>query len=146
MKQEKYIYTDGRDVVVTDYNLKTRKADYQLKGITNFGLAIVKTPNVPGSIIALIGLTLLANVFYHFIPSAAFEWFSFPSITKEHLVLLGAAITVAGTAWIILTPRKYAVWIETAEGIKRVVVSKSKEYIEQILHAIRRARLSKVEN
>src|SRR5258708_7566957 len=110
MTQEKYIYTDGKDVVVTQSNLQTGKANYQLNGITNFGLAIVKAPNIPGSIITLIGLTILTNVFYHFIPGAAFEWLSLPTIIPEYLILLGAGITAAGLAWIILTPKRYAVW------------------------------------
>ena len=128
MKPAKFLYTDGRDVVVTESTFKTKKAQYSLKGIIDFGVAVLRPQLLPGLVMTLIGLTLAANWYYHFIPRGFFDFFSIPSslATSNLQLILGICITCIGLAYMLLTKRRYVVRIETAEGQKNVVVSMSK--------------------
>ncbi len=142
MKPGKFLYTDGRDVVVTDSTLKTKKAQYRLQGIIDFGLTVLRPQILPGLVLTLIGLTLVSNWYFHFIPTTFFDFFSIPASfsTSNLQLILGICIACVGLAYMLLTKRRYVVRIETAEGKKHAVVSQSKEYIDQILNAIRKAK------
>jgi hypothetical protein len=145
MKQTKFLYTDGRDVVVTQSVLQTKKALYRLKGITAFGLEILKPSRLPGLLLLLIGITLAVNGFYPFIPESFFEWLSLPTAFTKPIIQIsiGVFILSIGIVLILLTRNRYAVRIETAEGDKDVVISRKKEYVNQILNAIQKAKLFK---
>src|SRR6478609_11801399 len=144
MEHKKFLYTDGRDVVVTQSTFQTKKALYSLKGITDFGLAVLKPKRLPGLILFLVGLALVANAYFYFIPFSVFEFFSVPReyATSNIQILIGAGIACVGIALMLLLPKRYALRIETAEGKKNVVISKSKEYVDQIQAAIRKAKNS----
>jgi hypothetical protein len=145
MEQKKFLYTDGRDVVVTQSTFQTKKALYSLKGITDFGLAVLKPKRVPGLILFLVGITLAANAYYYyFIPFSFFTFFGIPLeyATSNIQILVGAGIACIGIALMLLLPKRYALRIETAEGKKNVVISKSKEYVDQIQTALRKAKSS----
>ena len=144
MKKDKFLYTDGRHVVVTQSTLQVKNAEYQLRGITNFGMAVITAPKLPGLIITLIGLTLVANAFFHFIPSTFFDSIYFPSLNLmlDSQIIIGGTVIIAGLALLIFATKRYALRIQTADGNKNVVVSRKREYVDQILHAIRKARLT----
>ena len=144
MKTAKFLYTDGRDVVVTQSTLQVKKTEYQLRGITNFGMAVITAPKLPGLVITLIGMTIVANAFFHFIPSTFFDSISFPSLdlTLDSQIIIGGSVTLAGIALLISATKRYALRIQTAEGNKNVVVSRKREYVDQILHALRKARMT----
>jgi len=144
MEHKKYLYTDGRDVVVTQSTFQTKKALYSLKGITDFGLAVLKPKRLPGLILFLFGLTIAANGYFYFIPFSFFEFLKIPReyATSNIQILVGAGIACIGIALMLLLPKRYALRIETAEGKKNVVVSRSKEYVDQIQTALRKAKHS----
>ena len=137
MKPLKFLYTDGRDVVVTDYMLETKKARYYLKGVTNFGLAVIKPRVFPGIIIAVFGLVMICDVYFNLTPYN--NLFNLNNATE---FFIGTGAALIGVILVILTRRKYALRIETVEGCKHVVTSRSKEYIDQVLTAIRKAKMS----
>lgn len=146
MKEANFLYTDGRDVVVTQSTLKTKKGVYLLKGITDLSLAVLKPLRLPGLILALIGLTLLTNGFWYFIPASFWDTLAIPAryTTANIQIFAGAIITVLGICYMVLIPKRYAVRIETAEGEKDAVVSNRREYVKQIFNAIRKARSTKI--
>ena len=144
MENKKFLYTDGRDVVVTQSTFQTRKALYSLKGITDFGLAVLKPKRIPGLILFLVGVTIAANGYFYFIPTSFFDFFKIPLeyATSNIQILVGAGIACIGIALMLLLPQRYALRIETAEGKKNAVISKSREYVDQIQTAIRKAKNS----
>ena len=146
MKPVKFLYTDGRDVVVTQSILKTKKGQYRLKGVTDFGLAILRPQRLPGLLFTLIGLTFAFNWYFQFIPTRFFDFFSIPSsfATSNLQLLIGISLICIGLAYMLLMKRRYVVRIETAEGKKNAVISRSKEYIDQILNAIRKAKPTRI--
>lgn len=145
MKEANFLYTDGRDVVVTHSTLKTRRGLYRLKGITDMSLAVLRPQRLPGLLMTLIGLTLIANGFLYFIPGSFYDLFSIPArfITSDFQFLMGAIITGLGITYMLVTRKRYAIRIETAEGEKDAVVSKRREYVNQIFNAVRKAKSTK---
>ena len=146
MKDANFLYTDGRDVVVTQSTLKTKKGVYLLKGITDLSLAVLKPLRLPGLLLAIIGLTLLANGFWYFIPPTFWDALAIPArfTTSNIQIFTGAIIAILGICYMALIPRRYAVRIETAEGEKDAVVSNRREYVKQIFNAVRKARSTKI--
>lgn len=146
MKDANFLYTDGRDVVVTQSTLKTKRGVYLLKGITDLSLAVLKPQRLPGLILTLIGLTLLANGFWYFIPASFYDSLAIPSrfTTANIHIFVGAIIAVLGISYMLLIPRRYAIRIETAEGEKDAVVSNRREYVKQIFNAVRKARSTRI--
>lgn len=144
MEHKKFLYTDGRDVVVTQSTFQTKKTLYSLKGITDFGLEVLRPKRLPGFIVLLVGLLIAANGYFYFIPLSFFEFFRIPirHATSNIQILIGGGIACIGIALMLLLQKRYAVRIETAEGKKDAVVSRSKEYVYQILSAIRKAKAS----
>lgn len=137
MKPLKFLYTDGRDVVVTDYMLETKKARYYLKGVTNFGLAVIKPKFLPGLTFFVVGIALVADVYFNLTP-----YNNLINLTPTVEFFAGIGTILVGFILMIMTRRKYALRIETAEGYKHVVISKSKEYIDQVLNALRKAKMT----
>ncbi len=137
MKPLKFLYTDGRDVVVTDSILETKKARYYLKGVTNFGLAVIKPRLFPGLALIISGIALIADTYFDLTP-----YNNLLNLTTTMEFFIGAGAALVGLIFMIIPRKKYALRIETAEGYKHVVISKSKEYIEQVLNALRRAKMT----
>lgn len=57
-------------------------------------------------------------------------------------LIIGIASFLIGMVYLILSRKKYALCIETAEGNKNVVISKKKEYIDQVIEALQKAKNS----
>ena len=146
VKEGNFLYTDGRDVVVTQSTLKTKRGVYLLKGITDLSLAVLRPQRLPGLIVTLIGLILFANGFWYFIPASFFDSLAIPArfTTANTQVFVGSIIMVLGISLMLLIPRRYAVRIETAEGEKDAVISKRREYVKQIFNAVRKARSTRI--
>ncbi len=144
MEQNRFLYSDGREVFVTQSALKTKRALYRLKGITDFGLTVLRPNRLPGLILLIIGLTIAANGFFYFIPASFFESLSIPLkyAAPGVLIPVGVGIAIIGIILMLLMRKRYAVRIETAEGEKDAVVSEKKEYVDQIVTAIRKGKSS----
>jgi hypothetical protein len=143
MKTLNFLYTDGRDVVVTDSELEAKGSTYSLKGITDFGLAIIKPNILPGILILLLGVFIVADAYFFWIPDASMEKVSLPTVSEgraEIELIAGIIIMVIGCCYFLFARKRYALSIETAEGIKNVVVSKKREYINQVIDALQKAK------
>ena len=58
MEHDKVIYTDGRDVTVTDSILKVRNHAYKISGITRSTLWTIRPERWPASLLLLLGIGL----------------------------------------------------------------------------------------
>ena len=142
MKTENVLYTDGHDVTVTDSVLRVKKKWYNLDGISKHGFSIIQPVRLPGILLVAVGSFLTA--------AGVAEWVTrfMPATVVMRLnelsVGLGLLLLLIGIATIISMSERYAVSITTAEGEKHVVVSKRKDYITQIVHALNEAFFARV--
>jgi len=140
MASDKVIYTDGRDVTVTDSALKVRSTSYNLNGITKFSFWTIRPDRLPGILLLLLGIATALLGYLKKIPAAM-------DIQTENGMLggntlawgVGIALAIAGLLILLLAKERYAVRIRTAEGEKNAVVSSKREYIAQIVDAVHSA-------
>jgi hypothetical protein len=141
MKDTKFLYTDGRGVVVTDSEFQVHKNHYRLNGITKFGLSVIRPNKLPAVILAGIGVLLFMTGKFELVPQSMLDSMKISNVGafNETLIIAGAIFTLLGLVLIILLRERYAVRIATAEGDKNAVVSTKKEYIKQIVDALGKA-------
>ena len=142
MEAEKILYTDGKEVIVTDSFIKVKKSLYPLKGITNPSLYIIQ-PDWVSPFIAL-GLGALAFTLgaLELIPQTLMPNVRIESISLTANVLamvLGATVVLLAFVAMGFMRERYAIRIETVEGEKNVIVSPKREYITGILEALNHA-------
>ncbi len=137
-------YTDGHQVTITDSGLKVRKTLYSLKGITRHRLSIISPPRIPFLFLVGLGTCLFIVGTMNLIPASWSTYvniFGFSLMVISLLMTGGVLLVLAGIFVMLRLREKYAVHIITPEGEKNVVVSHSREYINQILNALNRAFL-----
>jgi|SRR5688500_17948769 len=140
MTPDKVIYTDGRDVTVTDSALKVKNTSYNLSGITKLSFWTIKPERWPAVLLLLLGLTAAVLGFLGMIPSDVSVTAEDGMVSSNTLAIwVGLALAVLGLLLLLAARTKYAVRIGTAEGEKNAVVSQKREYIAQIVDAIHRA-------
>lgn len=142
MIHDKVLYTDGRDVTITDTMFQVRNMSYQLKGITKHGLHILKPFRLPGFLLLLAGAALLVSAILGLMPKnliSPVDLFGITLSGNAIILVIGAGIMLVSVLIIGLLRERYAVRIATAEGEKDVVVSKRKEYVTQIVNALNKA-------
>lgn len=140
MTQDRVIYTDGHDVVVTDSTLKVKNTSYRLNGITKFYLWTIKPERWPAVLLLLVGLVAAAAGFMSLLPAEMNINSNNGIINANTLALWGGLLLVLiGIIVLAVSRERYAVRIGTAEGEKNAVVSTQKEYIAQIVDAIHNA-------
>jgi len=139
MVQDRVIYTDGHAITVTDSRFQVNKMEYNLNGITKYGLFVLKPRRLPGILMVIIGLVAMGAGMLGLVPPTIIN----DTIINDGLVsgntialIVGAIIAVLGVLLLGLIRQRYSVRIVTAEGEKDVVVSSRKEYIQQIVDAI----------
>jgi hypothetical protein len=140
MVPNKVIYTDGRDVVVTDAVLKVKNASYRLNGITKLCLWTIRPDRWPGVSLVLIGLAAAAAGYLNVLPADLNIPADNGYLGANTIALWGgAALALIGVLALGLSKERYAVRIATAEGEKNAVVSYRREYISQIVDALHSA-------
>jgi len=140
MTPDRVIYTDGRDVTVTDSTLKVKNTSYKLSGITKLSFWTIRAERWPGVLLLLIGLTALVLGFMGLVPADMTVRADNGTIDSNTLAIwLGVGLTVVGLVSLMLAHERYAVRIGTAEGEKNAVVSRKREYIAQIVDAVNNA-------
>lgn len=142
MIPDKVIYTDGRDVTVTDSKFQVKNHEYKLNGITRCVLYVMKPERTPGILFLLVGLGLIVCGFLNVFTPNLFPDISFGNNTFTANVVaswLGASLALVGILIIAVVKERYAVRIATAEGEKDAVISSKKEYVTQIVDAINQA-------
>lgn len=140
MAQDKVIYTDGRDVTVTDSALQVKNTSYRLSGITKLSLWTIRPDRWPAILLLLLGLAAAVLGFMRMVP-AEFNVQTNEGLLSSNTVALwvGIALALLGLIMLLLAKERYAVRIGTAEGEKNAVVSRKREYIAQIVDAIHNA-------
>ena len=140
MTPDNVIYTDGRDVTVTDSTLKVKNTSYKLSGITKLTLWTIRPDRWPGILLLLLGVTAMVLGFMSLLPAEMNLETDSGAVSSNTLaVWIGIGLTVIGILILASAHERYAVRIGTAEGEKNAVVSTKREYIAQIVDAINRA-------
>lgn len=141
MTQDGVIYTDGREVTVTPYQFIVGKTEYLLEGITTIRLFTLRGNKLPAIVLILLGIMgVLAGWKQLFSGAINSAQAGTHVVTFNQLVVYGGIILfVMGALWFALVQDKYAIRITTAEGEKDAVVSTKKDYINQIVSALREA-------
>lgn len=140
MTPDNVIYTDGRDVTVTDSTLKVRNTSYKLSGITKLTLWTIRPDRLPAILLLLLGVTAMVLGFMNLVPAEMNLETDSGAVSSNTLAIwVGIGLTVIGILILASAHERYAVRIATAEGEKNAVVSTKREYIAQIVDAINRA-------
>ena len=140
MTPDKVIYTDGRDVTVTDSALKVKNTSYNLSGITKLSFRTIRAERWPGILLLVLGLAALAFGLFGTVPADINVQTDDGTIGGDLLAVWGGiALSVIGLISLMVAHDRYAVRIGTAEGEKNAVVSRKREYIAQIVDAVHSA-------
>jgi hypothetical protein len=140
MIQDKVIYTDGRDVTVTDSTLKVKNTAYKINGITRFTLWTIRPDRWPGVLLMLLGVAALLCGWLGLIPADMNMRTDDGVVSSNMLAIwIGAGLFLLGLLFLALTRERYAVRISTAEGDKNALVSNKREYVAQIVDALNKA-------
>jgi hypothetical protein len=138
--EDKVIYTDGRDVTVTDSTLKVKNTAYKINGITKLCLWTIRPERWPGVLLMVLGLTALVLGWLGMMPADMNMTTDNGVISGNTLALwVGGALFLIGLLILALTRERYAVRITTAEGDKNALVSPKREYVAQIVDALNKA-------
>lgn len=140
MKPDRVIYTDGRDVTVTDTAFKVKNTSYSIKGITKLSFWTIHPDRWPGVVLMLLGITAGVIAYLGLFPGEMGVRTDTGVLPANTLWLwVGILVAVVGVLTIVLARERYAVRIGTAEGEKNAIVSRKREYIAQIVDAIHSA-------
>lgn len=140
MERDNVIYTDGRDVTVTDSTLKVRNHAWGINGIMRSTLWTIKPARGPALILMLLGLGLAISGWLDVLPATMAINSGSETVSVNTLALWsGLALIVVAIITLAVSRQRYAVRIVTAEGEKDALVSTKREYVAQIVNAIDRA-------
>lgn len=140
MATDRVIYTDGRDVTVTDSTLKVKNTSYKLTGITKLSFWTIRPDRWPAVVLLLLGIGSAILGFIGIIPADVNVRTDGGIISGNTLaVWIGIALIAIGLLMLMLAHERYAVRIGTAEGERNAVVSRKREYIAQIVDAVHSA-------
>lgn len=148
MKTEGILYTDGHNVTVTYSTIQVKKKWYSLRGITKHSFSVLSPIRFQFVLMLIVGLILSIAGLMGFMPASARDWsitLVGVSISANELAFYsGIVMTLLACLLMLFVPERYALTITTAEGEKNVVVSKRKEYINQIINALNEAFLAHI--
>ena len=144
MKTENVLYTDGHDVTVTDSVLRVKRKWYDLDGISKHGFSIIQPVRLRGILLLIAGGLFTAAGAGNFVTRIVPGVSAVTMNANELSLGLGLLLLLVGTATMISMSERYAVSITTAEGEKHVVVSKRRDYITQIVHALNEAFFARI--
>ena len=140
MTPDKVIYTDGRDVTVTESALKVKSTSYKLSGITKVMMRTIHPDRWPGILLLLLGLAAAVFGFLNMVPADMSLRTDSGIVDSNTLAIwVGIGLALIGIFILASMHDRYAVRIGTAEGEKNAVVSRKREYIAQIVDAIHNA-------
>jgi hypothetical protein len=142
MIPDKVLYTDGRGITVTDSTFQVKKMSYQINGITNHGLLILRPERLPGMLLLIVGFIVAVTGILNLIPATFIPDMKIKDgYVSANIIAMwtGGALALIGLLILVIVRERYAVRIATAEGEKNAVVSDKKEYISQIVNALNEA-------
>lgn len=146
MIQDHVIYTNGRDVTVTDSTLEVRNTKYRLKGIIKYSFSVLRSERIPCVLLLILSTVLMVCGFLNTFPnpegvSIHGQYYGINLIA----IYVGAFLSIVAILLLIVLRERYSVRISTAEGEKDAVVSPHKEYITQIIDALNRATMKYID-
>jgi hypothetical protein len=139
MTQGKVLYTDGHKVVVTDSTLEVAGNRYRLDGIIRFSCLTIPPNRLPIALGVTVAMVFMALGIFSLVPDQLIPQLhvgSFAFSARPLAIIFGGTLLIASLVFMFLDGEKYSVHIVTAEGEKKVLVSKQKEYIEMIGEAL----------
>lgn len=150
MKAEGVLYTDGHDVTVTYSGIHVKKRWYALSGITKHGVSMLSPLRFPFVIMLIVGVMLSVLSATNLVPEPAKDWrielLGVEHYAREVIFYFGSLMILLACLLMYFVPERYAVTITTAEGDKHLVVSKRREYINQIINALNEALLTRIKS
>lgn len=144
MIQDNVIYTNGRDVTVTDSTLEVRSTTYRLKGIIKYSFSVLRSERVPCIFLLILSVVLMVCGFLNTFPNP--EGVSLSHQGQYYginliAIYIGGFLSLIAILLLAVLKERYSLRISTAEGDKDAVVSPHKEYISQIVDALNRATM-----
>lgn len=140
MAPGRVIYTDGRDVVVTDSTFRVKNISYNLNGVTKLSFWTIRPDRWPGFFMVLFGLSTAAAGYFNLVPAYMKLEIDLGIVSGNIVALwLGVGLTLIGILNMLFAKERYAVRIGTAEGEKNALVSRKREYIAHIVDAVHSA-------
>lgn len=143
MTEDNVIYTNGRDVTVTDSIFKVGNINYRLNGIMNYRFSVLKPERIPSLLLLILSSLLMVSGFLNTFPNPDgiyqnFEAGQYYGI-NQIAIWGGGFLSVISILLLVILRERYSVRISTAEGEKDAVVSPRKEYISQVVEALNKA-------
>lgn len=143
MTEDNVIYTNGRDVTVTDSIFKVGNVNYRLNGITKYGFSVLKPERIPCLLLLVLSILLMVSGFLNTFPNpdGLYQGFEEGQHYGINSIAIwgGGFLAVISILLLVVLRERYSVRISTAEGEKDAIVSPRKEYISQIIEALNRA-------
>lgn len=143
MTEDNVIYTNGRDVTITDSVFEVGNVRYRLNGITKYGFSVLKPERLPSFLLLILAILLMVSGFLNSFPNpdGLYQTMNDGSYYGVNLIAIwgGGFLAVVAVLLLIILRERYAVRISTAEGEKDAVVSSRKEYISQVVDALNKA-------
>ncbi|MCB0492427.1 MAG: hypothetical protein KDC93_08425 [Cyclobacteriaceae bacterium] len=143
MTEDNVIYTNGRDVTITDSVFEVGKMKYRLNGITKYGFSILKPERLPSILLLILSILLMVSGFLNTFPNpdGLYQSFNDDGYYGANLIAIwgGGFLAVVAILLLVIMRERYSVRISTAEGEKDAVVSPRKEYISQVVEALNKA-------
>ncbi len=142
MLQDTVVYTDGHGVTVTNHRYVVKDTEYLLEGITNVRMYFIKARKIIPVLLVILGLGVMISGAIAMYSKVNIESIYIGSLILDSNALAvnaGAIMLLVGIIWLSLIHKKYAVLITTAEGEKCTIISPKKDYIGQIVSALKKA-------
>lgn len=143
MTEDNVIYTNGRDVTITDSIFEVGKMKYRLNGITKFSFSVLKPERIPSLLLLTLSILLMVSGFLNVFPNpdGAYQSFQESGYHGANAIAIwgGAFLAMVSILLLIILRVRYAVRIFTAEGVKDAIVSPRREYISQVVSALNKA-------
>lgn len=142
MLQDTVVYTDGHGVTVTNHRYVVKDTEYLLKGITNVRMYFIKARKSFPILLIILGLSLMISGLIEIYSKVNIESIYIGSLildSNAFAVDAGAIMLLIGSIWLSLIHKKYAVLITTAEGEKCTIISPKRDYIGQVVSALKKA-------
>jgi len=143
MTEDNVIYTNGRDVTITDSVFEVGKMKYRLNGITKYGFSVLKPERLPSLLLLVLSVLLMISGFLNTFPNpdGLYQSFNEGGYYGANLIAIwgGGFLAVVAILLLVIMRERYSVRISTAEGEKDAVVSPRKEYISQVVEALNKA-------
>lgn len=143
MTEDNVIYTNGRDVTITDSVFEVGGMKYRLNGITKYGFSVLKPERLPSLLLLILSVLLMISGFLNTFPNpdGLYQSFNDGGHYGANLIAIwgGGFLAVIAILLLAILRERYSVRISTAEGEKDAVVSPRKEYISQVVDALNKA-------